>query len=123
MAYPNHIANISKKFASFDEIWSPKVIAEANDWHVKLVKARGQFVWHSHEETDEIFIVDSGRLVIELRNQKVALGPGDVFVVPKGVEHRPDAGDGCQLLLIEPDGVPNTGDVVDGDLSNQDEWI
>jgi len=123
MAYPNDVANISRKFTLFDDLWSPKIIAESNGWHVKLVKAQGQFTWHSHEDTDEIFIVDSGQLVVELRHRKVVLGAGDMFVVPRGVEHRPDAGDGCRMLLIEPEGVPNTGDVTDEILSNTDEWI
>ena len=122
MAQPDVVVNIAKKFAAFDDRWSPKIIAEANGWHIKLVKASGQFVWHVHEDTDEVFLVTSGRLLVELRDRTAELSTGDVFVVPRGVEHRPDAGDGCEMLLLEPAGVPNTGAVVD-ELSHADQWI
>lgn len=122
MARPDVVVNIAKKFAAFDDLWSPKIIMEANGWHMKLVKAKGQFVWHVHDDTDEVFLVVSGRLVVELRDRRAELSAGDVFVVPKGVEHRPDAGEGCEMMLLEPAGVPNTGTVV-GELSNADQWI
>ena len=122
MARPDVVVTIAKKFAAFDDLWSPKIIMEANGWHMKLVKAKGQFVWHVHDDTDEVFLVVSGRLVVELRDRRAELSAGDVFVVPKGVEHCPDAGEGCEMMLLEPAGVPNTGTVV-GELSNADQWI
>lgn len=123
MARPSSVVNIAQKLTTFDDTWSPKIIAEANGWHLKVVKAVGRFVWHSHPDTDEVFMVQAGTLHVETRSGTAVLGPGDIYVVPRGVEHRPDAGQGCHLLLIEPEGVPNTGEVVDDDLSNADEWI
>ena len=123
MARPADVVNIPEMFTRFDQRWSPKIIAEANGWHVKLVKAKGQFVWHTHDDTDEIFLVMSGTLVVELRDRRAVLSAGDVFVVPMGVEHRPDAGDGCEMVLLEPVGVPNTGAVSDERLSNADQWL
>jgi mannose-6-phosphate isomerase-like protein (cupin superfamily) len=122
MAQPGTVVSIREKCAAIHQLWSPKIVAEANGWHVKLVKAAGEFVWHAHEETDEIFMVISGELVVGLRDGQARLGPGDIYVVPRGVEHRPDAGSGCEMMLLEPIGVPNTGDVVDR-LSAVDEWI
>ena len=115
--------NLTDKFAKFSEHWSPKVIARLNDLHVKAVKLKGAFVWHSHAETDELFLVTKGRLVIELRDGAVPLEAGELFVVPKGVEHRPVAEEECEVLLLEPAGTVNTGDA-DGDLTARDEpWI
>ncbi len=115
--------NFREKLATFDDRWSPKVIAELNDYQFKLVKVQGDFVWHDHKETDEVFIVLDGELSIEFRDGLVRLSPGEMFVVPKGVEHKPYAENECHLLLVEPRGVVNTGDS-GGDLTAEnDVWI
>ncbi len=102
--------NLVDKLASFDDAFSPRIVAYYNDDKVQVAKARGSFVWHSHPETDDLFLVLAGRLVIELRDREVELEPGELFVVPRGVEHRPRADDEAHVLLIEPLGTPNTGD-------------
>lgn len=96
--------------ASFTGYWAPRTVAEFNGHDVMVVKAKGEFVWHSHEDTDDFFLVLDGRLDIELRDRVVSLGPGELFVVPRGVEHRPVARVETHVLLIEPTGTPNTGD-------------
>jgi mannose-6-phosphate isomerase-like protein (cupin superfamily) len=105
----NHV-NLEAKLATFTEHWQPKTISQFNGHDVMVVKARGEFVWHKHDETDDFFLVLKGNLIIELRDRNVLLGPGELFVVPKGVEHRPVAQEEVHLLLIEPAGTPNTGD-------------
>lgn len=102
--------HLAEKLAAFAEHWSPKIVARFNGHDVMVVKARGEFVWHAHPDTDDFFLVLQGNLVIQLRDGEVRLGPGDLYVVPKGVEHRPVAEDEVHLLLIEPQGTPNTGD-------------
>jgi mannose-6-phosphate isomerase-like protein (cupin superfamily) len=102
--------NLAEKLDAFAEHWSPKIVAQFNGHDVMVVKARGEFVWHSHPETDDFFLVLEGSLVIQLRDGEVRLGPGDLYVVPRGIEHRPVAEDEVKLLLIEPQGTPNTGD-------------
>lgn len=102
--------NLDEKLALFDDLWSPKIVAKLNDYDIQVAKAEGEFVWHDHADTDEFFLVLKGRLVIQMRDGDVELGPNELFVVPKGVEHRPRAGDGLEVLLIEPAGVVNTGD-------------
>ena len=120
----NHEAlNIEEKFSGFSEHWSPRVIAEMNDYQFKLVKAQGEFVWHSHTDTDEAFIVVSGVLDIEFRDGKVRLESVEMFVVPKGVEHRPIARDECRLMLVEPKGVVNTGDAGGQLTAEKDVWV
>jgi mannose-6-phosphate isomerase-like protein (cupin superfamily) len=115
--------DLKQKLALIEELWSPRIIAELNDIQFKVAKLHGEFVWHSHEDTDEAFLVVSGRLRIELRDGSVELGPGQLHVVPKGVEHRPIAEEECHLLLIEPRGVVNTG-ASGGELTaEQDRWI
>ena len=99
------------KLASFDELWSPRIVAELNGQHIKLAKLDGAFVWHSHAEEDEMFLVLKGMLTIELRDGAVVLGPGQMTVVPRGVEHRPVADGEVHLLLFEPAGTLNTGNV------------
>ena len=122
MAAPDRPVNLSDALSRFDETWSPKIVAEANGWQVKVVKADGEFVWHDHPETDELFQVLAGRLLIRLDGRPdVELGPGDVYVVPRGLRHQPVAA-GCEMLLLEPAGVPNTGDV-DSDLAHDAEWL
>lgn len=98
------------KLSGFAELWSPRIVADFNGHDVMVVKVKGTFVWHSHPETDDFFLVLRGRLRIELRDGAVDLGPGQMYVVPKGVEHRPVAEEETHLLLIEPAGTPNTGD-------------
>ncbi|MFE2289891.1 cupin domain-containing protein [Streptomyces sp. NPDC059452] len=102
--------NLSDKLAQFSELWSQKKVAELNDYEVKLAKLKGEFVWHSHESTDELFLVLSGRLTIQLRDGDVVLEPGELFVVPRGVEHCPVAAEETAILLFEPAGTMNTGD-------------
>lgn len=101
--------DIAEKLSLFSEHWSPKVVARLNDYDIKVVKLRGEFVWHTHEDTDELFLVVDGELTIQLRDGGVDLKPGQLFVVPKGVEHRPIAEGEAHALLIEPVGVVNTG--------------
>lgn len=114
--------SLAEKFEQFSEHWSPKVVAEANGWEFKLVKVQGAFVWH-HHEVDEVFMVMSGWLRIHLEGLPTAVvGPGELLVVPRGVRHRPEAASECRIMLIEPAGVRNTGDV-EGPLTAVDEWI
>jgi mannose-6-phosphate isomerase-like protein (cupin superfamily) len=102
--------NLAEKLAAFDERWAPRIVAGYNGNDVMVVKVDGAFVWHSHPETDDFFLVLSGEVAIEMRDRTVVLGPGELFVVPAGVEHRPVARGEAHLLLIEPKGTPNTGD-------------
>jgi mannose-6-phosphate isomerase-like protein (cupin superfamily) len=102
--------NLAGKLALFDERWAPKVVAAFNGHDVMVVKVKGRFVWHSHPDTDDFFLVLRGRLKIEMRDGDVTLGPGELYVVPRGVEHCPVADEETELLLIEPAGTPNTGD-------------
>ncbi|MFC5671979.1 cupin domain-containing protein [Streptomyces incanus] len=102
--------NLARKLSQFDELWAQKKVADLNDYEVKLAKLKGEFVWHTHEDTDELFLVISGRLTIQLRDGDVTLEPGELFVVPRGVEHRPVADEETAILLLEPAGVLNTGD-------------
>ena len=101
---------LTEKLSAFSDLWSPKIVAQFNGHDVMVVKVKGEFVWHSHAETDDFFLVLEGNLSIQLRDGEVRLGPGDLYVVPKGVEHRPVAEGEAHLLLIEPHGTPNTGD-------------
>jgi len=102
--------DLGRKLSLVTELWSPKVIARVNDYDVKVVKVKGQFVWHRHEDTDELFLVLLGRLRIQMREGDVEVGPGQMYVVPKGVEHCPVAEEETHALLLEPRGVVNTGD-------------
>jgi mannose-6-phosphate isomerase-like protein (cupin superfamily) len=111
------------KFALFSEQWQPKVVAEMNDYQFKIVRLEGDFVWHEHAATDETFIVIDGELRIDFRDGFVALQAGDMFVVPKGTEHKPFAEKEVKLLLIEPRGVLNTGDAVGARTADNDVWI
>jgi mannose-6-phosphate isomerase-like protein (cupin superfamily) len=101
--------NLAEKLGTFSEHWSPKIVGSFNGHDLLVVKLKGEFVWHSHPDTDDFFQVLKGRLRIEMRDGDVELGPGEIYVVPKGVEHRPVAEDEVELLLIEPEGTPNTG--------------
>ena len=115
--------NLQDKFSKFSEHWSPKIIAQMNNYQFKLAKVQGEFIWHDHEETDEVFLVVKGQLKIHLRDGAVTLNEGEIFVVPKGVEHKPEAEQECHILLVEPAGTVNTGDVVDEKTAPSDVWI
>lgn len=115
--------NLSQKFSKFTEHWSPKVIAEMNDYQIKLVKLHGEFTWHSHEDTDEVFIVIEGSMNIEFEDGVVPLNKGEMFVVPKGEKHKPFAENECQVMIIEPKGVINTGDSDSHLTAQSDVWI
>ena len=115
--------NFEEKFSRFSEHWFPRVIAEMNDYQFKLVKVQGEFVWHDHPETDEVFIVINGVLDIEFRDGKVTLESGEMFVIPKGVEHRPVAKNECKMMLVEPKGVVNTGDAGGQWTAENDVWV
>ena len=115
--------NLLSKLKLFSEHWSPKVIAEMNDYQFKLVKIQGDFIWHNHEDTDETFIVIEGEMKIEFENEIVELSEGDMFVVPKGVEHKPLAKNECKVMIIEPRGVVNTGNSEGNLTASNDVWI
>jgi mannose-6-phosphate isomerase-like protein (cupin superfamily) len=102
--------NLADKLALFDEHWSPRIVGYLNDYKLVVVKVKGEFVWHKHDETDDFFLVLRGRLTIQLRDRDVELSEGELFVVPRGVEHCPKADEEAHVLLIEPRGTPNTGD-------------
>ncbi len=115
--------SLVQKFGLFSEKWQPKVIAEMNDYQFKIVKLEGDFIWHSHPDTDEAFIVIDGELRIDFRDGAVRLGAGEMLVVPKGVEHKPFAEREVKLMLIEPRGVPNTGDAGGERTAATDVWV
>jgi mannose-6-phosphate isomerase-like protein (cupin superfamily) len=121
----NEMQKISfqEKLTKFTDLWTPKVIAELNNYQFKLAKIQGEFVWHSHEDTDEAFIVIKGEMGIEFRKETIELKAGEMFVVPKGVEHRPFAHEECHILLIEPSGVVNTGKSQSDLTAPNDCWI
>ena len=121
MAY--QAINLEGKFELFTELWSPKVIAEMNNYQFKLSKLEGDFIWHNHPETDETFLVVEGHLRIDFRDGEVYLGPGEMFVVPKGVEHKPFAEREVKLMIIEPRGVLNTGHEGGELTAKPDVWI
>ena len=115
--------NIKSKLKTFSDLWSPKVIAEMNNYQFKLVKIKDDFIWHSHEDTDEVFIVLEGTMYIEFNTEIVKLNEGELLVVPKGTQHRPFAHEEAKIMLVEPRGVINTGDT-DSDLTaKNDQWI
>jgi mannose-6-phosphate isomerase-like protein (cupin superfamily) len=101
--------NLAQKLATFSEHWEPRTVGQFNGHDLMVVKVKGEFVWHKHEDTDDFFLVLKGRVTIQMRDGDVTLGPGEMFVVPKGVEHRPVAEEEAHILLIEPAGTPNTG--------------
>ena len=115
--------NFQNKLQLFSAHWTPKIIAQMNDYHLKLVKIQGEFVWHSHAETDEVFIVLDGSMDIAFRDGKVRLKSGEMFVVPKGIEHKPSSAEECCVLLIEPAGTINTGDAGGDRTATADAWI
>ena len=115
--------NFLSKFDLFSEQWAPKVIAEMNDYQFKLVKINGDFVWHEHEDTDEVFIVIEGSMGVEFKDRSVELNSGDMIVVRKGEQHRPFASEECKILLVEPRGVVNTGNTGGEMTAENDVWI
>tara|TARA_Y100000385_G_scaffold57818_1_gene55516 strand:+ start:2527 stop:2904 length:378 start_codon:yes stop_codon:yes gene_type:complete len=115
--------NIKSKLKTFSDLWSPKVIAEMNDYQLKLVKIKDDFIWHSHEDTDEVFIVLEGSMHIEFNDETVKLSKGELLVVPKGTKHRPFAHEEAAIMLIEPRGVINTGDTNSDLTAKNDQWI
>lgn len=121
MKYP--VINFENKLSLFDDQWKPKIIGEVNNYQIKLVKIKGYFVWHNHIETDEVFIIITGSMDIEFRDGKVTLNRGEMFVVPKGIEHRPFAEKECCILLMEPSGTVNTGKLRNEMTAPLDVWI
>lgn len=117
------VINFADKFSMFSDLWSPKIIAQMNDYHFKLAKAKDEFIWHNHADTDEVFIVIKGKLMIHLGDGQVELNEGELYVVPKGVEHKPTAKEECWILLIEPAGTVNTGDAGGELTAENDQWI
>ena len=115
--------NFKSKFQKFDDHWSPKVIAEMNDYQFKLVKIEKDFIWHQHDDTDEVFIVIEGKIFIEFKDETVEINEGEMIVVPKGTKHRPYAKKEASIMLVEPRGVLNTGDIVDEMTAPNDQWI
>jgi mannose-6-phosphate isomerase-like protein (cupin superfamily) len=118
------VVNLGEKFALIDERWSPRIAARINDMYLKLVRVKGEFVWHTHTETDEFFYIHRGELTIELKDRgSVDLHAGEFFVVPRDVEHRPIASEDCELVIIEPAGTLNTGDVGGSLTAPEDRWV
>jgi len=105
--------NLTEKFAQFDDYWHPRIVGELNGQHVKVVKLKGAFVWHHHDVEDELFLIIKGRLIIQFRDKDVVLEEGEFLVIPKGIEHRPLAEEECCVMLFEPVGTLNTGNVQD----------
>ena len=115
--------DLAAKLALFSDLWSPRVVAQMNDVRFKLVRLQGEFVWHRHDDTDEAFLVLEGRLVIQTRGEDIVLEKGQMVVIPKGMEHRPVAEEECHVMLVEPAGVLNTGDVDTDRTAPNDVWI
>lgn len=115
--------NFEEKLTKFSDHWSPRVVAEMNDYQFKLVKLKGEFVWHNHVDTDEVFIVVKGSMGIEMEHETIMLGEGEMYVVAKGVMHRPFAEEECHVMLVEPRGVVNTGELEDDLTAENDVWV
>jgi len=119
----NRVVNFQEKFNKFSDLWSPKVIAQMNDYQFKLVRVKGDFTWHDHKDTDEVFIILEGQLRIDFQNSKINLQEGELFVVPKGVQHKPFAEKECKILVVEPSGTVNTGDADSAQTAANDVWV
>jgi mannose-6-phosphate isomerase-like protein (cupin superfamily) len=117
------VVNLTDKFSLITEQWDPKIIAQLNDYHFKIAKIQGEFVWHSHPETDEVFFVVDGSLTIQLRDGDLHLAQGELCVIPAGVEHKPSAERECQILMVEPAGTLNTGDAGGERTVEETKWI
>ena len=115
--------NIKQKFSKFSEYWSPKVLAKMNDYEFKIAKIKGEFIWHNHTETDEVFIVIEGSMKILLRGKTIQLSKGDLYVVPKGTDHKPVAEKECKLMLVELKGTKNTGSETHKLTAKDNQWI
>ena len=115
--------NLADKLTLFREFWSPKIVAQVNDHHVKVVKFQGDFVWHKHDSTDELFLVLDGNMTIDFRDTSTVLSAGDMVVVPRGIEHKPQASEECHALVIEQIGTVNTGDAGGDKTAANDIWI
>ena len=124
MARPDSVVNLADKLAQIAEHWSPRTVGQLNDLHIKVVKLQGEFVWHQHDDTDEFFLVLSGRMTIQLADRAdVTLGAGEFFIVPKGVQHRPVAEQECEVVLLEQAGTVNTGDAESSELTADPAWL
>ena len=119
----NTAIDIKKKFDLFSEHWAPKIIGEMNDYYIKLVKIKDHFTWHKHEETDEVFIVYKGSMRIDFRDGYVELSEGQLYIIPKNKEHKPYAENECEMMLFEPKGTLNTGNVKDGFTKEKLDWV
>lgn len=119
----NTAINLNEKFAKISQLWSPKIIAQMNNYLFKLVKFQGEFVWHDHKDTDEVFIVLGGEMIIHFRDGEVSVKSGEMFVIPKGVEHKTSAGSECRAMVVETVGTVNTGDVSSDKTAPNDAWI
>jgi mannose-6-phosphate isomerase-like protein (cupin superfamily) len=117
------VVNLTEKFSLVNDLWDPKVIAQMNDYHFKIAKIQGEFVWHSHPETDEVFLVVEGSLIIKLREGDLHLERGELCVIPRGVEHKPTADQVCHILMVEPAGTLNTGDAGGERTISDTAWI
>jgi mannose-6-phosphate isomerase-like protein (cupin superfamily) len=115
--------NLKSKFNKFNDRWSPKIIAEMNDYQFKLVKIKNDFVWHKHDDTDEVFIVVEGKIHIEFEEKTIEINEGEMIVVPKGTKHKPYAIEEAKIMLVEPSGVINTGDNQGHLTAPNDEWV
>jgi mannose-6-phosphate isomerase-like protein (cupin superfamily) len=124
VARPDAVVSLAGKLAAFSDRWSPRIVGQMNDLHIKLAKVEGEFVWHDHEDTDEFFLVLSGELTIQMEGAPdVQLGSGEFFIVPRGVRHRPVAEAECEILLLEPAGTVNTGDAEGSGPTASEQWI
>ena len=124
MAAPDTVVNLTDKLARVGEHWSPRTVGQLNDLHIKVVKLLGEFVWHQHDDTDEFFLVMTGEMTIQLADREdVTLSPGEFFIVPKGVQHRPVAEHECEVVLLEPAGTVNTGDAETSELTADPAWL
>ena len=115
--------NVAEKFSKFSDQWAPRIIAQMNDYHFKLAKIQGEFVWHSHADTDEVFIVFEGEMRVHFRDREVDLRPGELLVVRRGVEHKPSAARECKIMLVERAGTINTGDAGGPKTAADGVWI
>jgi len=115
--------NLKSKFQKFTDQWSPKVIEEMNDYQFKLVKIENDFTWHKHDDTDETFLVIEGKMGIEFEDQTIELSEGEMIVIPKGKKHKPYADKEAKIMIIEPKGVTNTGDVTNDFTTENDQWV
>lgn len=120
---PVEVINLASKLSQFSEKWSPRIVAQLNDYHVKLAIIEGDFIWHNHPETDELFLVLEGSMVIHLRDEDIQLSSGELCIVPKGVDHKPAADSRCTIMLVEPIHTLNMGSVENERDASEGQWI